>query len=78
MVHIGNLIQQELDRQHLTRTWLADAIYCSRPNINKIIGRAHINTDSLLLICHALRHNFFADMAADYETGKQREDSADT
>jgi len=71
MVHIGNLIQQELDRQHLSRTWLANAIFCSRPNVNKIIARPHINTDSLLLICRALHHNFFADMAKDYENAQQ-------
>lgn len=67
MVHIGNMIQQELERQHLSRTWLAKAIYCSRPNINKIVSRPHIDTESLMLICHALNHNFFADLAADYD-----------
>jgi len=62
MVHIGKLIEAELDRQHLTRAWLAKAIFCTRP---------YINTDSLALISDALKHNFFADMADDYEKKNQ-------
>lgn len=71
MAHIGNMIQRELDRQHLSRTWLAKTIYCSRPNVNKILSRSYINTDSLLLISRALNHNFFADLAIDYDSGDE-------
>lgn len=73
MVHIGHLIEDELDKQHLSRAWLAKAIFCTQPNINKIISRSHINTDSLALISCALNHNFFADIAADFEcNGRKR------
>lgn len=68
MAHIGNMIEQELSRQRLTRAWLAKAIYCSRPNINKILARPHINTDSLALISRALHHNFFADLAKEFDS----------
>lgn len=67
MVHVGDLIKKELERQHLSYTWLANAIYCTRPNIYKIVSRPHIDTESLTLISHALRHNFFADLARDYD-----------
>ena len=33
MIHIGQLIRQELDRQERTPTWLARKINCERPNV---------------------------------------------
>jgi len=75
MVHIGKLIEAELDRQHLTRAWLAKAIFCTQPNINKILTRPYINTDSLALISDALKHNFFADIASDYEANGRSQQS---
>jgi len=71
MAHIGNMIQHELDRQHLSRTWLVKTIYCSRPNVNKILNRPYISTDSLMLISRALNHNFFADLTAEYDCDEE-------
>lgn len=71
MVHVGNLIKKELKRQHLSYAWLADAIYCTRPNIYKIVQRQHIDTESLTRISRALRHNFFADLAQDYDRDRE-------
>lgn len=67
MIHIGCLIQQELDKQQRSQAWLAKAIHCTRPNIHKIISRHYIDTESLALISRALHHNFFTDLSRDFD-----------
>lgn len=59
MIHIGQLIKQELDRQERTPTWLARKINCERPNVYYIFSQQSINTDLLLRISRALNHDFF-------------------
>lgn len=59
MIHIGQLIQQELHRQERTPTWLAKKIHCERTNVYYIFRMESINTDLLLRISIALNHNFF-------------------
>lgn len=59
MIHIGQLIRQELDRQERTPTWLARKINCERPNVYYIFSQPSINTDMLLRISQALNHDFF-------------------
>ena len=59
MIHIGQLIRQELERQERTPTWLARKINCERPNVYYIFSQQSINTDLLLRISQALNHDFF-------------------
>ncbi len=59
MIHIGQIIQKELERQERTPTWLAKKIHCQRPNIYYIFQQASINTELLLRISQALKFNFF-------------------
>ena len=59
MVHIGSKIKEEMQRQGHTPGWLAARIHCQRTNIYYIYSQPSINTDLLLLISRALRHNFF-------------------
>ncbi len=59
MIHIGQLIRQELDRQERTPTWLARKINCERPNVYYIFSQQSINTELLLRISQALNHDFF-------------------
>ena len=59
MIHIGQLIRKELDRQERTPTWLARKINCERPNVYYIFSQPSINTDLLLRISQALNHDFF-------------------
>ena len=59
MIHIGQLIRQELDRQERTPTWLARKINCERTNVYYIFSQPSINTDLLLRISQALNHDFF-------------------
>lgn len=66
MVHIGKLIQSELERQERTPTWLARKIHCQRSNIYSIFQRTSIDTELLTLISIALKHDFFSDLSTDY------------
>ncbi len=59
MIHIGQLIKEELERQERTPTWLAKKINCERPNVYYIFQQKSINTDLLMRISHALGKNFF-------------------
>lgn len=59
MIHIGQLIKDELDRQERTPTWLARKINCERPNVYYIFTQKSINTDLLTRISLALKTDFF-------------------
>lgn len=59
MIHIGQLIKTELERQERTPTWLARKINCQRPNVYYIFGQPSINTDLLERISIALKFDFF-------------------
>ncbi len=60
MIHIGDLIRQELIRQDRTPTWLARKINCERTNVYDIFERTSINTDLLAKISQVLDCDFFA------------------
>lgn len=76
MVHIGQLIQEELQRQERTPSWLARKIHCDRTNIYKIFQRESIDTSQLAHICTALNHNFFIDLSADIEAVRSEQNIA--
>lgn len=59
MIHIGQLIKEELKRQERTPAWLAKKINCERPNIYYIFQQKSINTDLLIRISIALGIDFF-------------------
>ena len=63
MVHIGQLIKQELERQDRTPTWLAKQIACERPNVYYIFKQPSLHTELIERISLALHHNFFQDLA---------------
>lgn len=63
MIHIGQLIKAELERQERTPTWLARKISCDRTNIYRIFERESIDTSLLLRISSALNRNFFEEFS---------------
>lgn len=69
MIHIGQLIEEELRRQERTPAWLARKINCGRTNIYYIFSQQSINTDLLLRVSKALHHDFFRDLSADVNKG---------
>ncbi len=58
-MHIGERIQQELERQGKTVVWLARQLAYSRANIYKIFDRPTIDTEVLLRISRVLHYDFF-------------------
>ena len=61
-LHVGHLIQAELERQGRSASWLAKSIYCERSNIYKLFNRESIGIDQLLRISEAMDHDFLKDL----------------
>ena len=59
MIHIGELIKEELFRQQRTVSWFARNLYCERTNVYSIFKRKSLDTDLLFRISKLLQHNFF-------------------
>ena len=60
-VHIGSLIQQELNYQGRTVNWFAKGIYCEKSNVYKMFKRKSIDLAQLMKISEVLNHNFLKD-----------------
>ena len=58
-IHIGELIQEKLDENGQSVTWLAKKVYCDPSNFTKSLNKSYIDTDLLLLISKAMRIDFF-------------------
>ncbi len=70
-MHIGAQIKkvfEAMPRQY-TIGWFAAQIHCDRRNIYYIFERPTIDTDQLAKISEILNHNFFRDLADDYDSG---------
>lgn len=63
MIHIGNLIHQELRRQERTVAWFARKICCTRPHAYKIFEKDNIDIKLLIIVCRVLSHDFFQDIS---------------
>lgn len=68
MIHIGQLIRKEMERQERTPAWLARKINCERPNIYYIYSQPSINTELPKRISEALCIDFFAYLSRDLES----------
>ncbi len=68
-VHIGNLIKEYLANEPKahTVTWFAKRLNCHRVNVYDIFRRSTIDTALLWRISTILNHNFFLDMADDFQ-----------
>lgn len=60
MIHIGQEIKTELQRQERSVSWFAKKLYCDRTNVYSIFKRQSIDTELLLRISQILNQNFFA------------------
>ena len=59
MVHIGQLIEQELRRQRRSVSWFARELYCDRTNVYKLFRKESIDTVLLYRISEILSYDFF-------------------
>ena len=66
MVHIGQLIEQELRRQRRSVSWFAKELYCDRTNVYKLFRKESIDTLLLYRISCILSHDFFKYYTDDF------------
>ena len=66
MVHIGQLIEQELRRQRRSVSWFAKELYCDRTNVYKLFRKESIDTLLLYRISYVLSHDFFKYYTDDF------------
>lgn len=64
MVHIGQLIEQELRRQRRSVLWFAKELYCDRTNVYKLFRKE--STLLLYRISCILSHDFFKYYTDDF------------
>ena len=64
-LHIGHMIQAEMERQGRSASWLARAIFCERSNVYKLFNRESIPLDQLIRISEILDHDFLQDCYED-------------
>ena len=76
---IGELIEEEINRQHISKVKFAEMIHCSRRNVYDIFKRNKIDIIQLKQISKALNRNFFKEIADDmdlvhevYETEEEK------
>lgn len=67
MVHIGELIEEELRKQERTVTWFAEKLCYERTNVYSIFKRQSIDTELLIRISRILNHNFLRYYANELE-----------
>lgn len=74
MLHIGEIIRQEMIRQERTPTWLAKKINCERTNIYYIFRQPSINTELLMKISQVLNVDFFKHYSQQFEHDSNHSD----
>ncbi len=68
-MHIGAQIKkvfEAMPRQY-TIGWFAGQIHCDRRNVYYIFERSTIDIDQLAKISEILNHNFFRDLADEFD-----------
>ncbi|WP_146171699.1 helix-turn-helix domain-containing protein [Flavobacterium magnum] len=64
LIDIGNMIRQHMDKKRASLSELGRVIGKDSSTINYYLRSASLPSDTLLILSHALKHNFFADVAA--------------
>ena len=59
MIHIGQIIKQELQKKGFTVTWLTKELNCSRSNVYKIFDKPTLDTALLMQISKLLDVDLF-------------------
>ena len=62
-IHIGNMIKNYIDSENLKRTAIAHLMSIPNTAIYAYEKRESLKTSTVLRICHALKYNFFMDIA---------------
>ena len=77
MIHIGQEIKDELERQERTVAWFAKYLCCDRRNVYNIFQKQGIDSGLLVRISNILNKDFFKLLSADF-LSSQSNDSEDS
>ena len=58
-IDIGKAIHEEMEKQSISVSFMAQKLNTNRRRIYRIFGKQSIDTDVLLQICIILEHDFF-------------------
>ena len=80
-VHIGAIIKAYIDTHGIFKSLVARKLNKRDSEILRYQKSASLKTEILLALCHAMKHNFFADVAAllpgDYSTDVPKDTTAE-
>ena len=62
--HIGNMLQARIKFRRISRASVARLLKRAPQTFNEFTKRHTLQTEILWQICNAMKHNFFADLAA--------------
>ena len=74
MIHIGQIIKQELQNQGRTVAWLTKELNCSRSNVYKIFDKPTLDTAVLLQVSKILEVDFFQYYSDELLRQKSKQD----
>ncbi|MDR2973053.1 MAG: XRE family transcriptional regulator [Bacteroidales bacterium] len=60
VIHIGDIIREELAKDKRSITWLAGKVYHDRSSLCKLLKKPSIDTKLLLDISKAMKFDFFS------------------
>lgn len=64
IIHVGQLIKSYIDTKRIAKSAVARKIGKTDNDMLRYQRSASLKTEVLLMLSHALQHNFFADIAA--------------
>lgn len=66
-VHVGRLVDHEIYRQDIGKKEFAFQVDIDRSNLYRILKKESMDTNLLFLFSKALNHNFFRDLADEFD-----------
>lgn len=66
-VHVGKMVDFEVYRQGIGKKEFAFRVEIDRSNLYRILKKESLDTDQLFRFSVALDHNFFRDLADEYD-----------
>lgn len=66
-VHVGELVAEVMYQQHVSKTDFAARIATDPSNVYRILKKESIETNQLYRYSKELNHNFFRDLAEEFD-----------
>lgn len=66
-VHVGEMVAEVMYQQHISKHDFAESIGTDRSNVYRILKKDSIETNQLYRYSKELKHNFFRDLAEEFE-----------